>query len=936
MTVNWDWLPREIARQGVGMAARDVHRDAIDEPLRQRFTSAWVEGHPEPIEQFLPAEEDPKYLATLEELVRAELELAWKSWSESEQRQSTTPPAETVSRPASVENYLKRFPRLDQPETVLRLLQEEYSARKQCGQPASIEEYRRRFPELAIGGRQFESGLPMVSRCSDDGRLADTMAFSPSGGGAAMGTAPGRFGNYELLEEIGRGGMGIVYRARQLTADRIVALKVIRRDRLESLPRDTKTSALDRFRQEAQAAARLEHENIVTVYEVGDVDGQPFFSMQYVEGRSLAEIVREGPIENRRAARYMEPVARAVHEAHSQGILHRDLKPQNIPVDSKTDRALVADFGLAKLAEGNEELTREGEVMGTPSYMSPEQAKDSAHVTAQTDVYALGATLYHVLTGRAPFHAATAVETLRQVIDEEPAPPRQVNASIDRDLETICLKCLQKEPSRRYDSAEVLADDLRRYLEGIPILARPVGTVERTWRWCRRNPALATSVTLAATFLVVALVVTAVAYVQTRAALTATKAAQEQERKTVDKFFTDVSQETLLHQPGLQPLRQKLLRNALDQYQQLLSQRGDEPGIRDELALAHFRAGGIAEEIDSPRQALAAYGRARQMQQQILSERPDDRLRLQQLGNTLNAIGRVWHKLGKLDYAREAYREATTVRKRLVQAAPEECEFRRALANAYMNIGNLEKDSNDFVEARRQYQRAQTVRRELLDQRGEDPKVRCDLGMGYYNLAILAITDNQSRDAQQNLEDAIATFEKLLGDDPGNLANQARLAICYRTLADLKCSEDTAAAKELYQKALARQTTLARKNPAVPDYQADLARLHMVLGQLEAEQEGPLAATESFRQAARLLEVLVEDYADVPGYRFDCAVALEALGRLQGAAGEYQDARDHLEAAEQHLGKLLEKSPDNPDFRSQLRSTTSALDELDALQPREE
>ncbi|MHC4178895.1 MAG: serine/threonine-protein kinase, partial [Planctomycetota bacterium] len=538
------------------MAGPQPRDDAIDESLRSRFEAAWRDGRPEPIERFLPDENDARYLLALEELIRIELDLAWTSWSTRLRDGSAEPHHQTLVRPSQLEEYLERFPKLNRPEIVLRLVGQERSVRNAHGEDVSVDEYRLRFPALEIadqpprseppmpgepgqdtqrtealptgqmgdqppqseppmagepgqdtqrtealptgqvGDQPPRSELPMLSEPGPDTQQAAS-ATGESPGGAPSVSSLEEFGNYESLEEIGRGGMGVVYRARQRSANRTVALKVIRRDRLEALPRDTHTSALERFRQEAQAAARLEHENIVTVYEVGEVDRQPFFSMRYVDGQSLSQILREGPMGNRQAAGYLEPVARALHEAHSLGILHRDLKPQNILVDKKTDRALVADFGLAKLTEGQEELTREGEVMGTPPYMSPEQAKDSARVTAQTDVYALGATLYHVLTGRPPFQAANPLETLRQVIDEEAAPPRQLNPSIDRDLETVCLKCLEKEPTRRYDSAHALADDLRRYLNGEPILARPIGVFGRVVRWRRRKPALATAIAVA-------------------------------------------------------------------------------------------------------------------------------------------------------------------------------------------------------------------------------------------------------------------------------------------------------------------------------------------------------------------------------------------------------------------------------------------------------
>jgi hypothetical protein len=294
-------------------------------------------------------------------------------------------------------------------------------------------------------------------------------------------------GDYELLDLLGRGGMGVVHRARQCSANRIVALKVIRPDLLDGIPAAQQATVLERFRTEAQAAARIEHEHVVTVYEVGEAAGCLYYSMRYVEGQSLADVLRNGPVSNEQAAAYLEPVARAVHCAHGQRILHRDLKPRNILVD-REGRPFVADFGLAKSLESAQDLTHSGECLGTPSYMAPEQAQDAARATEASDVYSLGATLYALLTGRPPFQAATVAETLHQVKYEEPVPPRQLNPAVARDLETITLKCLQKEPSRRYRSALELAEDLGRYREGQPILARPVGATERVIKWVKRRP----------------------------------------------------------------------------------------------------------------------------------------------------------------------------------------------------------------------------------------------------------------------------------------------------------------------------------------------------------------------------------------------------------------------------------------------------------------
>jgi TolB-like protein/Tfp pilus assembly protein PilF len=303
------------------------------------------------------------------------------------------------------------------------------------------------------------------------------------------------FGDYGLLEQIGRGGQGVVFRARQKSLNRTVALKVI------SLGQWASKAHLKRFRLEAEAAARLEHPGIVPIHEVGERDGQCYFSMKFIEGGQLDEVVKRTPMSIRHAAELIAKVARTVHYAHEHGILHRDIKPGNILLDANGEPHLT-DFGLARLVETESTVTRTMEVLGTPSYMAPEQAVgNNAAISSGTDVYGLGAVLYQLLTGQPPFAGGTTYETIKLLLDTEPKQPRLVNPKIDRDLSTICLKCLEKDPKRRYSSAIALAEDLERWLKYEPILARHTGIIARGIKWVRRNP---TSALLAASVVALA------------------------------------------------------------------------------------------------------------------------------------------------------------------------------------------------------------------------------------------------------------------------------------------------------------------------------------------------------------------------------------------------------------------------------------------------
>src|SRR5262245_4147721 len=293
-----------------------------------------------------------------------------------------------------------------------------------------------------------------------------------------------RLADYELLEEIGRGGMGVVFRARHVRLGRVVALKMILGGKLAD------ADDRQRFETEASAAAQLQHPGIVALFETGAYEGQSYFSMEYVSGNSLGQRVSGGPLPGRLAAVYLEKTARAVHYAHGRGVLHRDLKPANILLDEQ-DQPKITDFGLAKLLTTDSGQTRTGAVLGTPSYMSPEQAAGSRDIGPAADVWSLGAILYELLTGKPPFQGETPLATLTLVAEQEPVAPRLLNPAVDRDLETICLKSLEKDPRRRYGSADHLADDLRRYLDGEPIAARRLSKVGRALKWCRRKPAAA-------------------------------------------------------------------------------------------------------------------------------------------------------------------------------------------------------------------------------------------------------------------------------------------------------------------------------------------------------------------------------------------------------------------------------------------------------------
>jgi eukaryotic-like serine/threonine-protein kinase len=341
----------------------------------------------------------------------------------------------------------------------------------------------------------LETGLiahELVAAEAQRGRTEDGKTTSSAAAHAAYKVTD--FGDYELLEKLGSGGQGLVYRARQKSLNRAVALKII------GLGQWATASHLKRFHLEAQAAARLDHPYIVPIYEIGEREGACYFSMKFIEGGQLDEVAKRQSMSLRDAAQLIAKLARTVHHAHEHGILHRDIKPGNILIDAKGEPHLT-DFGLARLVETESKLTRTMELLGTPSYMAPEQAVgNNAALTAATDVYGLGAVFYQLLTDHPPFAGGTTYETIRLLLDTEPRQPRVLNPKVDRDLATICLKCLEKDPKQRYASALALAEDLERWLRHEPIRARHTGIFTRGRKWLRRNPTTALLVVLSLAF----------------------------------------------------------------------------------------------------------------------------------------------------------------------------------------------------------------------------------------------------------------------------------------------------------------------------------------------------------------------------------------------------------------------------------------------------
>jgi tetratricopeptide (TPR) repeat protein/predicted Ser/Thr protein kinase len=540
------------------------------------------------------------------------------------------------------------------------------------------------------------------------------------------------FGDYELLEEIARGGMGVVYRARQVSLNRIVAVKMLLFGKFSS------DEFLKRFQTEARAAASLQHPNIVAIHEIGEHEGQQYFSMDYVPGKSLGELVREGPLPPKRAATYLKTIAEAIRYAHQHGILHRDLKPSNVLID-EFDQPRITDFGLAKQLQNDSELTKPGHIMGSPSYMPPEQVSSHRRATGTyTDVYSLGAVLYHLLTGRPPFAADTLERTLFQLLNKEPVAPRLLVPGLPPDLETICLKCLRKEPQRRYQSAQELAEDLGRFLAGKPVLARPVSHIERFCRWAKREPTIAGLSVAVLAILLAGTVVSTWQAVRAERGLGLAQAESEGNDQVVE-FLREM----------LKAINQAV---AEGRDTAMIQELVDKAAARmDQKVLRHHRAeANLHDIIGQIYLDLHVYDRAESMFTNALAaERQMHGDMHPHLARYLNALGQVLIEQGRLDQAEVMLSEALRINQ-------------TAKAPNYDDLDKTRCLSVDLFVRKGRLSEAETCALQVLESRRRQSG-SADFGVlqAQSNLGVVFLCQGRLQEAEQILQKIVSVARTL-------------------------------------------------------------------------------------------------------------------------------------------------------------------------------
>ena len=769
-------------------------------------------------------------------------------------------------------------------------------------------------PLVASGREENQSFAATIDLPAGQPSSADpgNQAKSKPRGSAVLHT---RVGDYEILNELGRGGMGVVYRARHKQLARDVALKMI------LVGAHAGEEQVARFMTEAQAVAHLQHQNIVQIFDIGDHDGLPYFSLEFVNGPSLSQKVRGQPQPPAEAARIIEILARAMQYAHDHDVLHRDLKPANILL-TEDGVPKISDFGLAKRLEDDSDSgnTRTGTIMGTPSYMSPEQAGgEIAQLGPATDQYSLGAMLYELLTGRPPFLAAKAMETVLQVMREEPVPPRQLQPNSPVDLETICLKALQKDIAKRYANCHELAEDLRRFQAGEPILARPVSAPERFVRWCRRNPRVA-SLSGTVLFLLVAgvggLLVANIrirqekeqAKLERAAAVVSrdlarqkeleaknaaeaekeargladkktdeareaqkladqnAKVAGEQRKLALDTLYSVVTKVDgqLSDRDDMQKLRQELIEDAMAGLRRVEESDTTNSLVDRSMGVGHQRMADIFQKMGRSEDALNEHKRALEIFGRLLQTDANDHWARWDAALSCDKLGDLTRVLGSdAAFARAYYAQALKHRETLPadihldDLTP--TRIKQSLVNSFAKLYSVSLSLGDVVGARDYLRKTLEFSEALVAANPNNPQAKQALSGSNLLLGRLSFRLREVAAASDYYHKSLKLRQELVDADPLSVNYRRLLASTYDALGDLhlQLSSDPAAAVEQYSKAKELYEPLYAKNAKDAESQAGLASSHYRMGTALLLQSKPAEAELEFQPCLKLRQDLV-------------------------------------------------------------------------------
>jgi tetratricopeptide (TPR) repeat protein len=721
----------------------------------------------------------------------------------------------------------------------------------------------------------------------------------------------GDLDEYPVVAELGRGGMGIVFLAFDEALGREVALKVLR-------PELTGEAARERFVREARAAARVRHDHVVGIHAVArTAEGLPYCVLEYLRGPSLAARIRtEKRLAPREAAEIAAQVAGGLAAAHAAGLVHRDIKPANILSDPASNRVKIVDFGLVQFEAVSGELTQAGALAGTPWYMSPEQARGSKAIGAASDIYSLGVTLYESLTGEPPFRGEPHL-VLQAVQHEEPKPPRELSDAIPRDLEVICLKCLAKEPHRRYESAVDLAHDLRRFLAGEPIAARPVPRWERWVRRARRHRVV-TGLAASSLLLTLALFVGGGVYAfQLRAANARAERNFQRAFEAVDRMLSRVGAEELADVPEMTPVRRKLLADALEFLRSFLAdrERSSDPAVLRGLALAHDRMGSIQATLGQPLAAEQEYRREIAIHATLAGRSPRQELDRRDLAGSHRALASVLSAQYRRDEAMAEYRLARECYQPLIQADP---GARRGLAACLSEIAALQYEVQKFTESERSSHEAIALFESLPQ---SEPATVDELAKSRYRLALIYHETHRLDQAEASLLACRDLWQPLAADRRGARRYQSQLAECLNALSILYIfSGHAPKAEPPAQAALVLRQQLAKQFPNIAGAQEGLALANHTMALRYHQDARPREAIPFYQRSIEIREELERTHPEDDRHRQLLVGARQNLGHVYQWLGEDPRALALFETALSTLEKLRKAHPAEPSFPA-LRGT---------------
>ncbi|HUG17791.1 MAG TPA: protein kinase [Planctomycetaceae bacterium] len=741
-------------------------------------------------------------------------------------------------------------------------------------------------------------------------RLDETFKVDLTSGIAKFPTIPG----YEVEELIGRGGMGAVYRARNLKLNRAVAVKMI-------LARGgASTEELIRFQIEAESLATLQHANIVQIHEVGETDEGPFLALEYVEGESLEQALRKRVMPLEEAVSLVEDLAKAIHAAHQRGIVHRDLKPGNILL-SQDGTPKITDFGLAKRLTEDSNVTQPGLVVGTPSYMAPEQSRgESRAVGPSSDIYALGAILWKLMTGEPPFTGNSIIEVLDQVRTAQPVLSKELKRKVPRDLETICLKCLEKDPQRRYLSAESLREDLRRFRAREPILARPSSLAERIGKWIRRKPAIATLCLLLAIVLIGSAVGGILYNIKLRIALDRAEQNFQLASQAVEEMLEEFTSEESALVPHMEQKRRVVLTKALQFAISLSEDKPEDAVAKRRVGYALRRVGDIQRMLGNPEASRDAYRQSIDLLEELHREEPSDHEIQIQLANAKNFLGELLRSTGRADEARQNYEQALQTQKEVAKTFPDLAGVQTDLARTNYNLGILLKDLNQLDQASEHLEESIQSLSRLVTAFPDERKYAHHLARAQLNLGPVRRLQNRPQDAFRAYELALVEFRKLLQQDPYSPGYQYESAVAYSNLGNLFASQgERSQAVDNYRQAHAVFAELTKLFPTLPVYRVESANTLNSQGAVLAASGDFPGAIQTWQSSVESLRSLIEINPDVPAYHGDLGMTLGNLGRVYLKTDDLTAAQKSLERGIDSLVLSLNSSPEHPVYRSALR-----------------